>query len=777
MKKILFTILLFGFTCEFVISQAFESRVINNSFGYLEYQMRETTGINPPSQTTPITDITFTIRWSTALGDPLEINLLCTEYNMIEGFPSALTQGAYYYKLFGCDPIPVYPPVDTVQWTTNAWQTICTMKISNPTPGTGDFAIAPNGFIATNINFSFDSDGDNIPEDYSPVINGGVTAYPFPTLVFDRVWNGANTDRWNLAGNWSNTCGLAGGIPTTTQNCLVPDIDETVGFNPTTATADLACKSLTIGSGGWLTIPASRKINATGPTVVQADGKLDVLASTTTNTFTSIELKPSAIRAAGVLTIFPGAKVTASGTTTLTSPSQLRVLASSTAVGSFIDNGTIVQTSGSADVQTFIKNSAAPGSYYAHLVGPTVSDPAFQTAFGFPGVYLSAFDIVGLGTYAYQYAEPTNTWTNIFANTAPVMSTKGIMLSTIDATNHTMQMTGKLVTGVVNSAALQHGGTNNLDLLSNPYASSLDFLVFYTANSANITNKYYLYDPATGTYLFHITTGGGTLTKNIQVGQGFFVETLSTTPVTFNNTMRLHSTAAFYKDDYAHQLRLNLAGNGYSDATFIYFQPEGNWGYDVLQDAYKWMSLLPEASEIWTVANDQSLLCMNSLPELGSNMVSVPLNFKCSAEGSHTITAENIGSFDAGTDIFLEDLQTGAAWYNLVQNPVYEFTGKPTDDQSRFIVHFFGPTGINDPEGNGLVRIYGWGQDAYIVNRGNETIKEYVAYDMMGRELHRGTLPNSTVNKVQIGDVSAYYIVKVITKEGRIYTDKVYINK
>jgi len=48
---------------------------------------------------------------------------------------------------------------------------------------------------------------------------------------------------------------------------------------------------------------------------------------------------------------------------------------------------------------------------------------------------------------------------------------------------------------------------------------------------------------------------------------------------------------------------------------------------------------------------------------------------------------------------------------------------------------------------------------------------------MMGRELHRGTLPNSTVNKVTISDISAYYIVKVFTKEGRIYTDKVYINK
>nr|HPI85754.1 hypothetical protein [Bacteroidales bacterium] len=66
---------------------------------------------------------------------------------------------------------------------------------------------------------------------------------------------------------------------------------------------------------------------------------------------------------------------------------------------------------------------------------------------------------------------------------------------------------------------------------------------------------------------------------------------------------------------------------------------------------------------------------------------------------------------------------------------------------------------------------------AYIVNFGSETVKEFVAYDLMGRELHRGTLPNNSVNKVQIGEVSAYYIVKVMTKEGNVYTGKVYITK
>jgi hypothetical protein len=478
----------------------------------------------------------------------------------------------------------------------------------------------------------------------------------------------------------------------------------------------------------------------------------------------------------GYLTISPTGSVTSGGVTTLSNPQQIKILASSTSVGSFIDGGTINHgTTGSADVQTYLKNSAVPGSYYAHLVGPTVNDPAFQTAFGYPGVYLQSFDL-GISTYAYEYSEPTNTWINIFANLDDVRSTKGILMSTVDQTDHTLTMTGQLVTGAISSAPLSYT-TNQLELLSNPYASGLDFLLLYNANNTAITNKYQIYDPSFGNYKSYITTGGGDLTKDIQVGQAFFVETLNTSSVLFNNTMRLHSTAPFLKDEYAHQLRLNLAGNGFENSSFIYFKPEGNWGYDQLHDIYKWFSILPEASEIWTVANDQSLLSFNSLPSLGSEMVSVPMGFKCSTEGIHTITAENINSFDGGTEIYLEDLVTSAEWHNLVQNPVYEFTGSPDDEQNRFIVHFFGPTGINDPDGSDLIDIYAWGQDAYIVNRGNETVKEYVVYDLMGRELNRGTLPNNTVNKVTIGDVSAYYIVKVITKEGRIYNDKVYITK
>jgi hypothetical protein len=142
-----------------------------------------------------------------------------------------------------------------------------------------------------------------------------------------------------------------------------------------------------------------------------------------------------------------------------------------------------------------------------------------------------------------------------------------------------------------------------------------------------------------------------------------------------------------------------------------------------------------------------------------------------------TFEFSGVDSFDPGTEIYLEDLQTGAPWINLLTNPVYQFTGNTNDPENRFVLHFFGPTGIVDPGAEiSPVQIYSYDHDAYIVNRGNEVIEEYVVYDMMGRELQRGSLPSTTVNKVFIGQVSGYYIVKVVTNN-RIYSEKVFINR
>jgi hypothetical protein len=219
-----------------------------------------------------------------------------------------------------------------------------------------------------------------------------------------------------------------------------------------------------------------------------------------------------------------------------------------------------------------------------------------------------------------------------------------------------------------------------------------------------------------------------------------------------------------------------VSGNESADILLIAFREDATSGYDRFRDADKWESYSEAATEAWTVSSDMKKLTQNILPTLGNTHVSVPMSYECHADGEYTITASDIESFESNVEIYLEDLVSGGEWYDLVQNNIYTFTGSPDDPEERFVVHFFGVTGLDDQDAISAVQIYSHDHNAYIVNKGNEMIEEYVVYDMMGRELQRGTLPNSTVNKVFIGEVSGYYVVKVLTGT-RFYSEKIYINR
>lgn len=516
------------------------------------------------------------------------------------------------------------------------------------------------------------------------------------------------------------------------------------------------------------------------------------------------------INTSSQLTINPGAGLTVSDSTVIKSAQGLVIAANSGGSGSFKQNPipakTVYISGGSVEVETYIKNIASVGSFQMHLIGPTVFDPAIaippSTGPGY--VSLGAFDMQLNGTYAYRYRESTNTWINIWQPLDSIPRLGAIGLSDATGVSKTISLTGRLNTGTVTdpttppqwNPTITGGQGEGLYIFSNPYTCGLDLDYFWVDNEARLTPNldFYTWEHENGTWgvwtadefgggLGFGTGNIGSADGKINPGQGFFAQ-LATTATQIRTTSslasdneRVHIYTPFLKSDPSNFLRLTASGNLTKDELIIRFLETATAGYDIKKDADKWGSMYEEATEINTVTVDQYLLTVNALPLLVSGeMTNVPMDFKCGAEGTYTITASNIGSFDPGTEIWLEDLQVGGEWYSLNNNPVYEFTAGPNDVQSRFIVHFFGPTGIDDPQAEiNSIRIYGYGHDAYIVNNGKETVKEYIAYDMMGRELHRGTLPNSTVNKVTIGNVPAYYIVKVITKEGRIYTDKVYI--
>ena len=476
----------------------------------------------------------------------------------------------------------------------------------------------------------------------------------------------------------------------------------------------------------------------------------------------------------GKLIITPDIGVSVVGSTTINSAEGIVVQADATGIGSFIDNGITHGTSGTAKVQTYLTGSGTPGTFDFHCVGPTVDITG-------TGVTLAAFNVVQYETYAYKYNEPTDTWVNYTSLSDPIPTAKGIGLATNDGSTNTMGMTGELKTGAISSEAMSIGGVGNY-LLSNPYPSSIFWDDLYTNNSSRVNDKVYLLDDSfSGNYRAYNQGSGGSggFTGYIQVGQGFFVVATSASAFTFDNGDRHHSTADFYKSKtYTNRLDVRVEGNKSRDGLLVHFYEGAVSGYEPNEDVEKKMSFSSNAAQFWTVLNDGQQMSINALPLelLGKGMQSIPMSFVCRTSSDYIMNFLDIESFEIGTEIWLEDKQVDGDWVSLNGNPNYTFTATPEDLEDRFVIHFFGPTGVDEFSIENTVEIYSYRQNAFVRNNTNEVIKEINIYTLSGELLQDINSPDLKLNKYWVSDKVGYYVIRVITDKN-VYTNKVFISK
>jgi hypothetical protein len=185
---------------------------------------------------------------------------------------------------------------------------------------------------------------------------------------------------------------------------------------------------------------------------------------------------------------------------------------------------------------------------------------------------------------------------------------------------------------------------------------------------------------------------------------------------------------------------------------------------------------------IRSIAEDGTELAINCLPlaDLNTTMTTVPVHFQCGEEAEYTFTFTGVENFDWGTEIWLEDKQLDIipGWTYIPEDGFqYMFTASPDDATDRFAIHFFGPT--STPEDNinpsgGSMKIYASGMYAYILNNTKETIKQVSIYNLMGKNVYTGTLPEQILNKLYVSDRTGYYVVRVNTDKNT-YTQKVLI--
>lgn len=765
MKKVIYKLLIgliFGMFTSTLVAQTFEIRLVENSYGYLEVQMCETSGTGTPTTATWISTINFQIRWLTAIS--ADIDLICSsnDYNIADGWGSMQTHGTYNYRAYYATSTPFNSPTT---WVTGEWETITSFKVVTGT-GTGTFEVAPDLWVPERLNWA----QGNPAVTYHPSVNGQVDNYSFPTIVYNYVWTGAaggppqqnNGYKWENNSNWCATC--AGdplpdnSYPYFGQVGSYVLIPAGLSKYPELSTGgDMwgwACNKMFIEAGAHVTVP-DLVGNVNSPANLNINGTLKV---------------------EGTLNLPALGYSTVTGSTTINSATGIIVEADASGAGSFIDNGTITYgTSGTAKVQTYLANTAVAPNFHFHLVGPTVDITG-------TGVTLAEFNVANGNTYAYKYDEPTNAWVNYSALTDAVPTAKGIGLSTNDGTPYTMEMTGELKTGNISSAPMTTSGVGSY-LLSNPYPSSVFWNDLYSNNGAVVNDKVYIYDAtfSGGNYRAYNQGSGGTddFTGYIQVGQGFFVEAIGNAAFTFDNGDRHHSNAAFYKSGgFSNHLDVRVMGNDSRDGLLIHFYEDAVSGYEANEDVEKMMSFNDDATQCWTVLEDNQQMSINALPIelLNGGMHSVPLSFICGATCDYTMSFVDVETFETGTEIWLEDKLVGGDWVSINLNPDYTFAATPQDLEDRFIIHFFGPTNVDEFDIEATVDIYGYRQYAFVRNNTTETIKEVGIYSLAGELLQDIETVDDKFIKFYVSDVVGYYVIRVITDKN-VYVNKVFISK
>ena len=769
MKKIYTLILVFfiSFTATNIYAQTFEIRIIQNEEGYLAVQMRETSGIGTPTTTDPIVDISFEIRWLTS--EATDVALICTnnDYNLVDGMNQKLTSDSYDFRVFQAMNTPFYVQHD---WITGVWETLAVFEANTGT-GTANFEISPHQFGGYDLNWNY---GDP-PVDYLPIINGSVANYSIPTIVYNYVWTGAaggppaqhNGLKWENTANWEGKCPgdspPDGSYPYFSQTNSYVLIPSGLSKYPEMTTGDddwgWACNRMLIQNGAHVSVP-DLSTSPSNPRLF-IDGDL-------------------IINDGGKLIMKPKGPVTVTGSTQIDNSEGVEIQADATGVGSFIDNGTIAYGAkgGSAKVQTYLANAAGAGDFYIHTVGPTVDEENYGGTG--TGAYLSAFNIAPGSTYAYSWDESqpsASGWQNITSLTYEVITGDGIALSTTDATAYTMNMKGELITGD-QSVSLTFSN-NHYELISNPYPSSIDFDAFATdaANSGTISNKYWLWDPASGNYITRAGGSGGQ--QHIQVGQAFFVETTNAGTVTFKNSFRAHSTDAF-REVNPYELTMNVIGGnkGFKDELIVRFVDDATFGYDNEIDAEKRNSMYDDATSISSIEETGIKLAINFLPveSLLRNMVSVPVSFRCGNEADYTFNFTGMESFANGSEIWLEDKEA-TDWININVNPQYTFHTNAGIQDDRFVLHFFGPTSIYELGGNKTVDIFSWKQFAFVRNNTKENLEKIFVYNMGGSLIKEIKVSEGDkLVKFQIPNGMGYYVVKAIT-QNNVFTNKILIEK
>jgi hypothetical protein len=337
------------------------------------------------------------------------------------------------------------------------------------------------------------------------------------------------------------------------------------------------------------------------------------------------------------------------------------------------------------------------------------------------------------------------------------------------------------IRGIANNAGVNRAVTltdDGLNLIGNPYPSSINFSTFASANASTILPVLYIWNPANSTYasyaagLWSNNPAGPGASDVIGHSQSFFVFATQTGSVSFSNSMRTVNQAANFFAAPEGLIRLEVSSNGQTDEAVVATNTEATENYDSQVDAKKLLNALTPSILAFTLSADNTPLAINAMDKFSTEQV-IPVQIIATTAGEVNIKlnmADLKGRFD---HIYLEDATLGT-YTDLKATESYTATVSQGNSGSRFFLHFEKPSVAKAANELGVYAA----NTTVFANLPSESNGTIEVVDLVGKTIYTANFAGKS-GRVAFeipNAVYGSYIVK-LTSNGKVVNQKVLLTE
>jgi GEVED domain/Ig-like domain CHU_C associated len=346
---------------------------------------------------------------------------------------------------------------------------------------------------------------------------------------------------------------------------------------------------------------------------------------------------------------------------------------------------------------------------------------------------------------------------------------------------------------------------DNLNLLGNPYPSSISADAFLTANSTNLDGWIKLWrhgiDPSTSLpdpfynnfvynydvndYLTYNLSGGSVAGFDgyIGAGQGFFTKMKDTSPstssvATFTNAMRSNAGTPYRNDQFFRnganheegRIWFSLQSGNNTLTTLLAYKNGATNSKDEMYDA---QANLKSTMDIYSLNDGFERLTIQGRAVPFDTKDIVPFAVKLPTDGTYTIGINTVdGLFKNNSqNIYLEDKLLNIV-HDLRANP-YTFTATSGEVLERFAVKFEDVTlGNDDFDYENAVSVYA--TDKINIKSFKQSVAKVEVFDVTGKLLYINNQVNATDYMInELSKINNVLMVRILLDNNKVVVKKV----